>query len=159
VKSYKSYSKVNQKKQFLLIILAISLIIFVAYYFIISDTSWKLFSDQISSETYYKLYAKHDGFIGLEIDRVIKMLSKQGEDYLGYFIIEKDDSTEIQNCPSYEVSARNNSCFKPIGESVAVYCFYIHSSNIFAREEAYIVGFFVNENNRVIKVISEYEAY
>lgn len=107
------------------------------------DTIWKLQREYVDRNTFNALYEKYDGFIGMPINTVTDILSKNNT----FFIFERN-SSYAEYC--YEELIKMNPEITLGGEKDKLYGIYIGTND---RAEAYSYGFFVDSSGIVVETL------
>ncbi len=108
----------------------------------VQDTAWKMYLHHIDTRHFFDICARHDNFVGMEVEEVLDLVTKNG-----YYMIFDQETADLDGhnydhwVTRYPKIALNDT------SRVALYCIPVENSR--SREETFLKGFFVDRQGLV----------
>lgn len=108
----------------------------------VQDTAWKMYLHHIDTRHFFDSCARHNNFVGMEVEEVLDLVTKNG-----YYVVF-DRETEDLNGRNYDQwVARHPEIALDDTSRAVLYCIPVENSR--SREETFLKGFFVDSQGRV----------
>lgn len=107
----------------------------------IQDTAWKMYLHHIDTRHFFDACARHNNFVGIEIEKVLELTTKND-----YYIVF-DEKTEYLGYSYDQWAARYPEIALNGTSRAALYCIPVENSR--SREETFLKGFLVDSQGLV----------